>query len=66
MKGNIEVYFVRGNKTSCLDLLHGRLQNKHIQDWVIVSQQNSFLITDLYEVEKRPKKALFNTPGHRI
>ena len=32
-------------------LLHGRLNNVQIQDWVILFQQNSCLISDIYEDE---------------
>ena len=58
--GNLEISFRHRNTTSCVVLLHGRLNNIHIKDWVILFQHNSFPISDFYEVENiQQQKSLF-------
>ena len=47
------------NTTICVVLLHGKLNNIIIQDWFILFERISFLISDLYLVENMPKKSLF-------
>ena len=47
------------NTTICVVFLPGKLNNTIIQDWVILFQHISFLISDFYEVQNMPKKSLF-------
>ena len=49
------------NTTSCVGLVHGRLINIHIQDWFILFQQNSFLISDFMRLKPCQKRAFLNT-----
>ena len=54
-------FFTHINTIICVVLLHGKLNNKIIQDWVILFQHISFLISDFYGVENMPKKESFWT-----
>ena len=64
--GNKEIYFMHINTTICVVLLHGKLNNIIIQDWVILFQHISFLISDFYGVENLQKRVFLNTPGHKM
>ena len=52
--------------TICVVLLHGKLNNKIIQDWVILFQHISFLMGDFYGVENMPNKIFLNTPTQDV
>ena len=65
IKGNLELKFMHWITTSWVVFIHCRPNNIKIKDWNILFQQNSCLISDLYEVENMAKIAFLNTPGHR-
>ena len=56
INGNLEILFMHTIKTRCVVLLHGMLNNIQFQDWVILFQQNSFLISEFYVIENMQKK----------